>query len=253
MLTKRIIACLDVRNDGQVVKGIQFKNLKSAGEPIQLAKKYYEQGIDELVFLDINTNDDKRDYMIDVIQKVAQEIFIPFTVGGGIRTLGDVKKILRAGADKVSLNRAAITNPTLISQAAGMFGSQAIVVAIDAKKSGSSWNAFIGGGKIDTGKNAVEWAIEAVARGAGEILLTSIDSDGTRNGFEIELTRNISQKVSVPVIASGGAGCSGDFFDVFSKGFADGALAASLFHFDNVKIAELKKYLAKLQIPIRTK
>lgn len=252
MLTKRIIACLDVRNDGKVVKGVNFTNLQSAGNPISLARKYYEEGIDELVFLDINTNDDKRNYMMEVIKKVSKEIFIPLTVGGGIKTITDIKNTLRAGADKVSLNKAAIINPELISQAARMFGSQAIVIAIDAKKYGSGWRAHVGGGRIDTGLDALEWAKEAVRRGAGEILLTSIDRDGTKKGFDLELTKTISQNVSVPVIASGGAGKSKDFFDAFSKGCADGALAASLFHFDILQIRDLKEYLARLKISMRT-
>lgn len=251
MLTKRIIPCLDVRNDGSVVKGVNFVNFKKIGDPIALAKKYYEEGADELVFLDINTNEDRRSYMIEVITKVAKEIYIPFTVGGGIRILDDIKNTLFAGADKVSINKVAIANPDIISQAANMFGSQAIVLSIDAKKYGDSWKAHINGGKNSTDYDAVQWAQEAVRLGAGEILLTSIDRDGTKKGFDLELTKIISQKVNVPVIASGGAGNKKDFFDAFTKGYADGALAASLFHFQDLQIADLKKYLIKLKVPIR--
>lgn len=251
MLTKRIIACLDVRNDGSVVKGINFVDFKNAGDPVTLATSYYRDGVDELVFLDVNTNENKRPFMIDVIKKVASQIYIPFTVGGGIKTLIDIKNVLLAGADKVSLNKRAISSPELITQAANMFGSQAIVVAIDAKRIGDSWNAYVSGGKVDTGKDAIEWAKEAVRRGAGEILLTSIDRDGTKKGFDIELTRRISQQVPIPVIASGGAGRKEDFYEVFTRGKCDAALAASLFHFNTLSIIDLKKYLIMLQIPIR--
>jgi cyclase len=251
MLTKRIIPCLDVRNDGFVVKGVNFVNFKKAGDPIELAKQYYKDGADELVFLDINTNENKRCYMMEVIKKVAQEIFIPLTVGGGIKTVDDIRETLLAGADKVSINKAAITNPDIISQAANMFGSQAIVVSIDAKKYGNSWKAHINGGKNNVTIDVMEWAEEAVRLGAGEILLTSIDRDGTRSGFDLDLTKMISQKINVPVIASGGAGSKEDFFEAFIKGYADGALAASLFHFKELKINDLKKYLAQLKVSIR--
>lgn len=251
MLTKRIIACLDVRNDGSVVKGVNFLNFRDAGDPITLAKKYYLDGVDELVFLDINTNEDKRMYMMEVIRKVAREVYIPFTVGGGIRTLEDMKLTLLAGADKISINRLALTDPDIISQAAGKFGSQAVVVSIDAKKYGKTWKAHINGGKTNTDIDVITWAKEAVRRGAGEILLTSIDRDGTKTGFDIDLTQAVTNNVKVPVIASGGAGSKQDFYDIFNKGNADGALAASLFHFGALGIRDLKDYLYELKIPTR--
>lgn len=251
MLTKRIIPCLDVAN-GRVVKGVNFENLKDAGDPVELAAYYSTQGADELVFLDITASHEARDTMIDVVENVAKQVFIPFTVGGGIKTVEEIKKILRAGADKVSLNSAAITNPNLISQAANAFGSQCVVLAIDAKQNGPLWSVYINGGRNKTKFDAVSWAKTAVDLGAGEILLTSIDTDGTKQGYDVTLTRTISSAVSVPVIASGGAGQLTDFADVFIKGQADAALAASLFHYHELTVGEIKAYLSRHSIPIRT-
>jgi len=250
MLTKRIIPCLDVDN-GRVVKGVNFINIKDAGDPLELALLYNNEGADELIFLDITASSEKRETMRSVVQKVAKQVFIPFTVGGGIRTVEDIRNLLLAGADKVSLNTAAVIRPELITQAANAFGSQCVVVAIDAKKINGRWVVFIHGGRTMTELDAVEWAIESVKRGAGEILLTSMDTDGTKNGFDIALTKTISTKVSVPVIASGGAGRTQDFADVFKKGKADAALAASLFHFGELKIKTLKDYLEQSQIAVR--
>jgi cyclase len=250
MLTKRIIPCLDV-DKGRVVKGINFIKLKDAGDPVELAKIYNTAGADELIFLDITASNEKRDTMIDVVKKVAKEVFIPFTVGGGIRTLSDIRAILLAGADKVALNTAAVNNPQLITEGATAFGSQSIVLAIDAKKVGDSWKVFINGGRTATNLDVIEWAKKAVKLGAGEILLTSMDQDGTKNGFAIELTKQISESVSVPVIASGGAGKLQDFSDVFTSGKADAALAASLFHFEELSIKDVKKYLKKKNIIVR--
>ena len=252
MHTKRIIPCLDV-NAGRVVKGVNFVNLIDAGDPVECALAYDKAGADELVFLDITASSDARDTVVDMVRAVAESVFIPFTVGGGIRTVDDFKKILREGADKVAVNSAAIMDPTLISRAADKFGSQCVVVAIDAKKraDGSGWNIFKNGGRVDMGIDAVEWAVKACELGAGEILLTSMDCDGTKNGYDIELTRTIADLVSVPVIASGGAGTKEHFKDALTEGKADAALAASLFHFKELEIREVKKYLANEGIPVR--
>lgn len=250
MLAKRIIPCLDVDKD-RVVKGVNFVDLIDAGDPVELAKFYNDQGADELVFLDITASSDNRQTMIDVVKKVAREVFIPFTVGGGINNLAQIREIISSGAEKVSLNTAAVKNPGLIRGAANDFGSQCIVVAIDAKKTGSSWNVFTHGGREDTGIDAIEWAKKAAGLGAGEILLTSMDHDGTKSGFDIELTRQVSESVNIPVIASGGAGSMQDFLNVLVSGKADAALAASLFHFGTLKIADLKKYLGSNNIEIR--
>jgi cyclase len=252
MHTKRIIPCLDV-NAGRVVKGVNFVNLIDAGDPVECALSYDKAGADELVFLDITASSDARDTVVDMVRAVAESVFIPFTVGGGIRTVDDFKKILREGEDKVAVNSAAIMDPTLISRAADKFGSQCVVVAIDAKKraDGSGWNIFKNGGRVDMGIDAVEWAVKACELGAGEILLTSMDCDGTKNGYDIELTRTIADLVSIPVIASGGAGTKEHFKDALTEGKADAALAASLFHFKELEIREVKKYLANEGIPVR--
>ena len=251
MHTKRIIPCLDVKN-GRVVKGINFVNLVDAGDPVQVASAYDKAGADELVFLDITASSDQRNIVVDMVRRVAETIFIPFTVGGGIRTVDDFKAILREGADKVSVNSAAIDNPNLIAEAADKFGSQCVVLAIDAKKrSDGGWNIFKHGGRIDCGIDAVEWAMKAVELGAGEILLTSMDCDGTKNGYDIELTRMVSENVSVPVIASGGAGKLEHFYDALEDGKADAALAASLFHFKELEIREVKQYLRERGVSVR--
>ena len=251
MYTKRIIPCLDV-NGGRVVKGINFVNLIDAGDPVETAKAYDKAGADELVFLDITASSDKRDTVVDMVRRVAEQVFIPFTVGGGIRTIDDFKKILREGADKVSVNSAAIMNPNLIAEAADKFGSQCVVLAIDAKRRpDGGWNIYKNGGRVDMGIDAVEWAMKAVELGAGEILLTSMDCDGTKAGYDLELTRTIADNVNVPVIASGGAGTLDHFYDAFETGHADAALAASLFHFKELEIMEVKKYLAGRDIPVR--
>jgi len=250
MLAKRIIPCLDVA-DGRVVKGVNFVNLRDAGDPVELAKFYNGQGADELVFLDITASSDDRKTIIDVVSAVAQQIFIPFTVGGGIKTVEDIRAILLAGADKVSLNTAAVKNPELIANAAKIFGSQCIVLAIDAKRDGNSWEVYINGGRTPTGLDAVSWAKEGVRLGAGEILLTSMDKDGTKQGYDLKLTSIISETMGVPVIASGGAGSINDFIDVFTQGKADAALAASLFHFGELKIKEVKDALQSANIAVR--
>lgn len=252
MHTKRIIPCLDV-NNGRVVKGVNFVNLIDAGDPVAVAAAYDKAGADELVFLDITASSDNRGTVVDMVRKVAEKVFIPFTVGGGIRTVDDFKAILREGADKVSVNSAAIMNPNLISEAADKFGSQCVVVAIDAKRraDGSGWNIYKNGGRVDMGIDAVEWAMKADKLGAGEILLTSMDCDGTKNGYDIELTRMISENVSVPVIASGGAGTLEHFYDALDAGKADAALAASLFHFKELEIKEVKQYLRDRGISVR--
>lgn len=251
MLSKRIVPCLDM-TQGKVVKGIQFVNFRDAGDPVELAKKYSDEGADELVFLDITATVDNRDILVDVVRRTAEVATIPFSVGGGIRTVEDMRMILRAGADKVSVNTGAFKNPKLISDCAKEFGSQCVVLSLDAKKVGPKrWNVFINGGGTDTGVSAVDWAKKATKLGAGEILLTSIDTDGTKLGFNVELTRQVSQTVSVPVIASGGAGKIEDFVEVFKKGKADAALAASLFHFDELSIKQVKDYLRERDIPIR--
>ncbi len=250
MLAKRIIPCLDIAN-GRVVKGTNFIDLKDAGDPVSLAKIYNDEGADELVLLDITASNENRKTFIEVVRKVAKNIFIPFTVGGGISSIQDIRNVLLAGADKVSLNLAAVRNPGLITDAAKLFGSQCIVLAIDVKKNSKGWEVYTNGGKTATGLDAKLWAKEAVKLGAGEILLTSIDADGTKQGYDLQLTNNISKNVNVPVIASGGAGNIDDFIDVFQSGAADAALAASLFHFGKLKISELKKYMQIKKIAVR--
>ena len=252
MFTKRIIPCLDCKN-GRVVKGTNFVDLKDAGDPVEVATMYDKSGADELVFLDITASSDGRNTTVDLVRKVAEKVFIPFTVGGGIRTVEDFKVLLREGADKISINSAAIMNPQLISEAADKFGSQCVVVAIDAKRSeeGSHWTIYKNGGRVDMGIDAIEWAIKAEKLGAGEILLTSMDCDGTKAGYDIELTKAVANSVSIPVIASGGAGNMEHFYDAFEKGNADAALAASLFHYREMEIMDLKKYLNDKGIPMR--
>lgn len=252
MFTKRIIPCLDV-HDGRVVKGVNFVNLVDAGDPVAVGAAYDKAGADELVFLDITASSDSRATKVDMVRRVAETVFIPFTVGGGIRTVEDFKVILREGADKVSVNSAAIMNPTLISEAADKFGSQCVVVAIDAKKreDGSGWNVYKNGGRVDMGIDAVEWAMEAAKLGAGEILLTSMDGDGTKDGYDISLTKTISENVPIPVIASGGAGKLEDFKEALTDGKADAALAASLFHFKELEIKQVKQYLREEGISVR--
>ena len=252
MHTKRIIPCLDV-NNGRVVQGVNFVNLIDAGDPVAIAEAYDKAGADELVFLDITASSDHRGTVVDMVRRVAEKVFIPFTVGGGIRTVEDFRAILREGADKISVNSAAIMNPQLISDAADKFGSQCVVVAIDAKRraDGSGWNIYKNGGRIDMGMDAVEWAMKAEKLGAGEILLTRMDCDGTKAGYDIELTRTISENVSIPVIASGGAGTLEHFYDAVTEGKADAVLAASLFHFKELEICEVKKYLRNKGISVR--
>jgi cyclase len=252
MHTKRIIPCLDVK-EGRVVKGINFEGLVDVGDPVALAEHYNKQGADELVFLDITATHEKRGIMERVVEKVAEKIFIPFTVGGGLRTLEDIRTILRAGADKVSLNSAAIRDKNLIKEGAFYFGNQCIVLAADAKKrvDNTGWNVVINGGRIDTGIDLLKWVEEATSLGAGEILLTSMDADGTKKGFDLELTKAVSNITSVPVIASGGCGCLEDFYDVFEGNIADAALAASLFHYGELTIDEVKNYLNNKNIPVR--
>ena len=250
MLAKRIIPCLDVK-EGRVVKGVNFVNLIDAGDPVENAKVYDEQGADELVFLDITASYEKRGIMIDVVRRTAEEVFMPLTVGGGVRSVEDIRNLLNAGADKVSINTAAVKNPELITEGAKLFGSQCIVVAIDARRKGKGWEVYIHGGRTPTGKDAVEWAKEVVDRGAGEILLTSMDRDGTKEGYDIELTRAISEAVSVPVIASGGAGKPEHFYEGLTEGKADAVLAASVFHFREISIPELKSYLKKRGVWVR--
>ena len=252
MHTKRIIPCLDVTG-GRVVKGVNFVNLIDAGDPVAIGAAYDAAGADELVFLDITASSDARNIMIDMVRKVAETVFIPFTVGGGIRTVEDFKAILREGADKISINSSAINTPDLISDAADKFGSQCVVVAIDAKRraDGSGWDVYKNGGRINVGLDAVSWAKEVQKRGAGEILLTSMDCDGTKAGYDVELTRTISEHVSIPVIASGGAGNKDHFYDVLTEGKADAALAASLFHFKELEIRDLKADLRKRGISVR--
>lgn len=250
MLTKRIIPCLDV-TDGRVVKGVNFIDLKEVGDPVEVARAYNQQGADELVFLDITATSDARETMVAVIERVAAEVFIPLTVGGGIRTITDMKTLLQAGADKISLNSAAIQQPKLIAQGAEKFGSQCIVVAIDAKKQEDSWHVFVKGGREDTGLDAIAWAKQAVALGAGEILLTSMDADGTKNGYDLALTRAITEAVSVPVVASGGCGSIEDVAEVFLQTHVSAALAASIFHYGEVAIPKLKQKLADKGVAIR--
>ncbi len=250
MLAKRIIPCLDVK-EGRVVKGVNFINLIDAGDPVEIAKGYSDMGADEVVFLDITASSDKRNIILDVVKRCAEVVFIPLTVGGGIRTIDDISKILNAGADKVSINSAAIKNPDIINEGSKKYGNQCIVVAIDAKWNGSYYEVYINGGRTATGIDAIKWAKECESRGAGEILLTSMDKDGTKDGYELRLTKAISDAVSIPVIASGGAGSKEDFKDVFIDGHADAALAASLFHFNILPIKELKEYLKGENIEVR--
>ncbi len=252
MFTKRIIPCLDVHN-GRVVKGTNFVNLRDAGDPVLVGAEYGRAGADELVFLDITASSDARTIKLDMVRRVAETVFIPFTVGGGIRTVDDFKMILREGADKIAVNSAAIMNPTLISEAADKFGSQCVVVAIDAKRraDGSGWNIYKNGGRVDMGIDAVEWAMKANQLGAGEILLTSMDCDGTKDGYDLELTRTISENVSIPVIASGGAGNKEHFYEALTEGKADAALAASLFHYKELEINEVKEYLRGRGVSVR--
>ncbi len=252
MHTKRIIPCLDVK-DGRVVKGVNFINFRDAGDPAEVGAAYDQSGADELVFLDITASSDARKTAVEMVRRVAEKVFIPFTVGGGIRSVEDFKVILREGADKVAVNSAAIMNPKLIADAADKFGSQCVVVAIDAKRrmDGSGWNIYKNGGRVDMGIDAVEWAIQADQLGAGEILLTSMDGDGTKAGYDLELTRMISENVSIPVIASGGAGTMAHFYEAFTEGKADAALAASLFHFKEMEIRDLKQYLHEKGISVR--
>ena len=252
MFTKRIIPCLDV-NNGRVVKGVNFVNLRDAGDPVEIAAAYDKAGADELVFLDITASSDNRRTVVDMVSKVAETVFIPFTVGGGIRTVEDFRMLLREGADKISINSSAIDNPRLISDAADKFGRQCVVVAIDARRraDGKGWNIYKHGGRVDVGTDALEWAMEADRLGAGEILLTSMDCDGTRNGYDNELTSLIASHVSVPVIASGGAGNKEHFYDALTKGGADAVLAASLFHYKELEIRDLKEYLSERGIAVR--
>ena len=252
MFTKRIIPCLDVKN-GRVVKGVNFVDLRDAGDPVEIAAAYDRAGADELVFLDITASSDARNTVVDMVRRVSETVFIPFTVGGGIRTVEDFRLLLREGADKISINSSAIQNPALISDAADKFGRQCVVVAIDAKRrpDGSGWNIYKNGGRIDMGIDAVEWAMEADRRGAGEILLTSMDCDGTKSGYDLELTRTIADLVSVPVIASGGAGTKEHFYEALTDAHADAALAASLFHYKELEINEVKQYLRDRNVPVR--
>lgn len=252
MHTKRIIPCLDV-NNGRVVKGVNFVNLRDAGDPVEIGKAYDEAGADELVFLDITASSDARNTVVDMVRKVAENIFIPFTVGGGIRTVDDFKALLREGADKISINSSAINTPELISQAAEKFGSQCVVVAIDAKKrkDGSGWNIYKNGGRIDVGIDALEWAARVEKLGAGEILLTSMDCDGTKSGYDLELTKAVAETVSIPVIASGGAGTKEHFYEALTDAKADAALAASLFHYKELEITEVKQYLRDRGVSVR--
>ncbi len=252
MFTKRIIPCLDV-NNGRVVKGVNFINLRDAGDPVEVAKAYDREGADELVFLDITASSDNRGTVVDMVRRVAENVFIPFTVGGGIRTVDDFRMLLREGADKISINSSAINNPRLITDAAEIFGSQCVVVAIDARKreNGEGWTVYKNGGRIDVGLDAVEWAAKAEKLGAGEILLTSMDCDGTKAGYDLKLTRAIADEVKIPVIASGGAGNKEHFYDALTEGGADAALAASLFHYRELEIRTLKEYLKGRGVPVR--
>ncbi len=252
MFTKRIIPCLDV-HEGRVVKGVNFVNLRDAGDPVEIAAAYDAAGADELVFLDITASSDQRATVADMVRRVAEKVFIPFTVGGDIRTVEDFKALLREGADKISVNSAAILRPELISEAADKFGSQCVVVAVDARRrrDGSGWNIYRNGGRIDMGIDAVEWAVKAEKLGAGEILLTSMDCDGTKEGYDLELTRTIAEQVSIPVIASGGAGTREHFYDALTEGKADAVLAASLFHYKGLEICDLKQYLKEKGVSVR--
>lgn len=242
MLTKRIVPCLDV-NHGRVVKGVKFQGLQDVDDPVELAKHYSDIGADELVFYDITASNEQRDIFLDVVEKTAYNVYIPFTVGGGIRTIDDFNKVLRAGADKVSVNSAAVKNPELITEAALKFGNQCVVLSIDAKRRGNSWEVYVNGGRTPTGIDAIEWAVRGEKLGAGELVLNSIDADGVKTGFDLELNRIVSESVRLPVIASGGAGTKEHFLEVFQEGRADAGLAASVFHFGEIDIRELKKYL----------
>lgn len=251
MLAKRIIPCLDVK-DGQTVKGVNFENLRYAGDPVELAKKYSDEGADELVFLDITATNEKRKTTVEMVKKVASQVFIPFTVGGGINSIDDMKLLLQAGADKIAINSAAVKNPNLISESSSYFGSQCIVVAVDAKRVDEEFYVHINAGKVNSGIKLIDWVKEVEQRGAGEILLTSMDADGTQNGFDIEMTKIVAQSVKIPVIASGGAGPSVEHFtNVFVDGFADAALAASIFHFNTLSVPDLKSELKKNNIEVR--
>lgn len=250
MLSKRIIPCLDVK-DGRVVKGINFVGLKDVGDPVECAKVYNEQGADEIVFLDITATNEQRDTIVDVVKKTAKEVFVPLTVGGGIRTIEDFRKLLRAGADKISVNSAAVDNPDLVREAADIFGSQCVVVAIDAKRVDGNFHVVVNGGRVDTGIDALEWAKKVQKLGAGEILLTSMDTDGTKNGFDIELLNAVIDVVSIPVIASGGCGKLEHFSEVFEQSGADAALAASLFHYRELTVSQVKEHLKEKGIPVR--
>ena len=250
MLTKRIVPCLDV-DHGRVVKGVKFQGLQDVDDPVELAKHYSDTGADELVFYDITASNEEREIFLDVVEKTAYNVYIPFTVGGGIRTIDDFNKVLRAGADKVSVNSAAVKNPQLITEAALKFGSQCVVLSIDAKRSGDSWEVYVNGGRTPTGIDAVEWAVRGEKAGAGELVLNSIDADGVKTGFDLELNRVISESVTLPVIASGGAGTKEHFLEVFREGKADAGLAASVFHFGEIDIRELKKYLKENGVNMR--
>jgi cyclase len=250
MLAKRIIPCLDVDN-GRVVKGTNFVSLRDAGDPVELGKRYDQQGADELVFLDITASHERRDTVVDMVERVAREIFIPFTVGGGIRSIDAIERILKAGADKVSLNTAAVDDPTLVNETSRYFGSQCIVVAVDAKRSGDSWEVYIHGGRTATGVDAIEWMRDVESRGAGEILLTSMDCDGTKEGYDLELLRAAGGALSIPVIASGGAGSLSSIYDALVAGGADAALAASIFHYGTYTVADVKDYLAERGVEVR--
>ena len=251
MLSKRIIPCLDI-DKGRVVKGVNFINLVDAGDPVEIAKAYDKIGADEIVFLDITASSDGRKTAVDILHRASEQVFIPLTVGGGIRSADDFRELLFAGADKIAVNSAAIKNPSLITEAAAKFGAQCVVLAVDAKRNAAgSWDVYLNGGRVNTGLDAIEWIKKAVALGAGEVLLTSMDKDGTKSGYDIELTRRAAEAVNVPVIASGGAGNMQDFADVLTEGKADAALAASLFHFGEIEMKDLKEYLAARGIPVR--
>lgn len=251
MLSKRIIPCLDI-DKGRVVKGVNFINLVDAGDPVEIAKAYDKIGADEIVFLDITASSDGRKTAVDILHRASEQVFIPLTVGGGIRSADDFRELLSAGADKIAVNSAAIKNPSLITEAAAKFGAQCVVLAVDAKRNAAgSWDVYLNGGRVNTGLDAIEWIKKAVSLGAGEVLLTSMDKDGTKSGYDIELTRRAAEAVNVPVIASGGAGKMQDFADVLTEGKADAALAASLFHFGEIEMKDLKEYLAARGIPVR--